>query len=392
MIAAMHIAQFLAEWDAIIAALPNPHLLQTAEWAQVKAILGWKPFYLVWSEENGKPVIHTNQIPKGARFLAAALILQRSLTLGGIGTGLSVLYAPKGPLLNWEDSNLRERVIADIEAFARKQRAIFIKIDPDVCLGTGDPSNTDSTLNPDGVIVEKSLQSTGWRSSKDQIQFRNTVLIDLTGSEDELLMRMKQKTRYNIRLASRKGIRVRTGTPADYPLLYRMYAETSLRDGFVIRDEKYYHQVWNAFTPPEQTIPAHPYTQSLIAEVDGEPVAGVFLFIFARKAWYLYGMSRDTHREKMPNYLLQWEAIRLARSHGCLVYDLWGAPEVFSDSDSMWGVYRFKEGLGGITTRYLGAWDYPVRPTLYTLYTTTLPRILAIMRHRGRAQVNSIAG
>lgn len=125
--------------------------------------------------------------------------------------------------------------------------------------------------------------------------------------------------------------------------------------------------------------------EPLIAEVDGEPIAGIFLFYFAGRAWYLYGMSRQAHREKMPNYLLQWEAMRHARAHGCTQYDLWGAPDVFDESDSMWGVFRFKEGLGGQVVRTAGAWDYPARPIVYFAYTRVLPRILDFMRHRGRA-------
>jgi lipid II:glycine glycyltransferase (peptidoglycan interpeptide bridge formation enzyme) len=123
--------------------------------------------------------------------------------------------------------------------------------------------------------------------------------------------------------------------------------------------------------------------EPLIAEVDGQPVAALMVFRFAGTAYYLYGMSRQEHREKMPNHLLQWEAMRHARRAGCLAYDLWGAPEVFEARDPLWGVYRFKEGLGGQLVRTLGAWDYPVRPWLYRAYTQILPRLLAVMRRRG---------
>jgi peptidoglycan pentaglycine glycine transferase (the first glycine) len=196
---------------------------------------------------------------------------------------------------------------------------------------------------------------------------------------------MKQKTRYNIRLAQKKGVSVRQGSEADIDLLYRMYAETSQRDGFVIRSKDYYEMVWRAFMRAGMAFP-------LIAEVDGEAVAGLFLFTFAAKAWYLYGMSREVQREKMPNYLLQWEAMRAAKAAGCLNYDLWGAPDVFNESDSMWGVYRFKEGLGGTVIRTLGAWDFTPRPLVYGIYTSLLPRILDIMRRRGKVRVRREAG
>jgi peptidoglycan pentaglycine glycine transferase (the first glycine) len=209
----------------------------------------------------------------------------------------------------------------------------------------------------------------------------------LNATEDELLERMKPKTRYNIRLAQRKGVRIRTGYPSDYPLLYQMYAETSIRDGFAIREPAYYYTVWETFSQAGMAEP-------LIAEVDGEPVAGLFLFYFAGKAWYLYGMSRELHRDRMPNYLLQWKSMLSAREKGCNLYDLWGAPNVFTDNDPLWGVYRFKAGLGGKVIRTIGAWDYPIRPLLYRLYTQSLPRILQIMRRLGtnRTQANLKVG
>jgi lipid II:glycine glycyltransferase (peptidoglycan interpeptide bridge formation enzyme) len=121
----------------------------------------------------------------------------------------------------------------------------------------------------------------------------------------------------------------------------------------------------------------------LIAFVDGAPVAAVIIFHFAGKAWYLYGMSRVKHRDKMPNYLLQWEAILRAKADGCAIYDFWGAPDQFIETDSMWGVYRFKEGYGGDVTRYIGAWDFPVNKPFYKLYTQLLPKLLNLMRQKG---------
>ncbi len=124
----------------------------------------------------------------------------------------------------------------------------------------------------------------------------------------------------------------------------------------------------------------------MIAEVNSEPVAAIFVFYFAGRAYYVYGMSRDAHREKMPTYLLQWEAMKRAKSRGCAAYDLWGAPDVFDESDSMWGVYRFKEGLGGKVVRTLGAWDYAPNQFWYRMYSDIMPRVLDVMRSRGRSK------
>jgi len=173
------------------------------------------------------------------------------------------------------------------------------------------------------------------------------------------------------------------------PVLYKMYAETSTRDGFVIRDEGYYKTVWELFMAGNQSpvsSPQSPICEPLIAEVDGEPVAAIFVFYFAGHAYYVYGMSRNVHREKMPTYLLQWEAMKRAKAKGCTAYDLWGAPEVFDESDSMWGVYRFKEGLGGKVVRTLGAYDFAPSPLWYKMYSEVIPRVLDVMRSRGKSK------
>ena len=172
---------------------------------------------------------------------------------------------------------------------------------------------------------------------------------------------------------------VRRGGRQDFPLLYRMYAETAVRDGFVIRPEAYYRAVWETFFQRGMCLP-------LLAEVEGQPVAGLVLFVFAGRAWYLYGMSREAHRDQMPNYLLQWEAMRAAKDMGAREYDLWGAPDTFDESDPMWGVFRFKEGSGRGGGAHPGCLGFPRAPGHVCLYTRILPRLLDLMRRRGKAR------
>jgi len=393
----------MPSWNEIISCLPGPHFLQTSEWGQVKARYGWTPIYLVWDQE-GKMKEERNEISSfDFSVSAACLVLKRTVINRGFAARLSVLYAPKGPLLDWANASLRARVLDDLQAFAKRQGAIFLKLDPDIVLGTGVPGADGSVESDLGAGAQYELARRAWRFSSDQIQFRNSVLVDLTATEAEMLARMKQKTRYNIRLAEKKGVAVRIGRMEDLPMLYKMYAETSVRDGFVVRDENYYLTVWKTFMQSNvgkseglqvSTFqPANlPTCEPLIAEVDGEPVAGIFLFMFAGRAYYVYGMSREAHREKMPTYLLQWEAMKRAKAAGCTVYDLWGAPETFDESDSMWGVYRFKEGLGGRVVRTLGAWDYAPSKFWYKMYSEVIPRVLNMMRSRGKARTKQGLG
>ena len=352
----------LDTWNTMIAGLPGASILQTAEWARLKGANGWQAVPRAWRSAGGEVE-------------AAALVHRRAVRLAG----LSVLYVPRGPLLDWEDDALRERVLDDLQNLARTEKAIFLKIDPDVPLGLGIPGRPEALDHPAGVALQGDLERRGWLFSEEQIQFRNTAVLDLAGDEEAWLARMKPKARYNLRLAERKGVTVRRGSVTDFDLLYHMYAETAVRDGFAIRPAGYYRAVWETFSQNGMCVP-------LLAEVEGQPVAGLVLFVFAGKAWYLYGMSRDLHRERMPNYLLQWEAMRTARDMGAKVYDLWGAPDVFDETDRMWGVFRFKEGLGAGVVRTPGAWDYPARPLLYRFYSRVLPRILDVMRRRGTAR------
>ncbi|MGA9533383.1 MAG: peptidoglycan bridge formation glycyltransferase FemA/FemB family protein [Anaerolineales bacterium] len=367
----MAIAQTIVEskaaWDAGLQTLPEPHLLQSWVWGEVKATTGWAARRFLWKAESGAPV-------------AAAQVLEREV--GAAGIALRVMYCPKGPLLDWGDESLRRQVLADLQVAAAGAGVLQIKMDPDVPVGFGVPGEENERPAPMGPAVKGDLQANGWRPSPESIQFRNTMILDISPSNDEILAAMKQKTRYNVRLAGRRGVDVRRGGIGDLELLYQMYAETSVRDGFVIRSAEYYRQVWGRFINQGMAQP-------LIAEVDGEPVAAVIPFKYGQRAWYLYGMSTEQHREKMPNYLLQWEAIDWAKDHDCTSYDLWGAPDVFDRSDPMWGVYRFKRGFQAEVLRTIGPWDYAPSSWRYAAYHRLLPWILRGLRLAGRRQTRS---
>ena len=325
--------------------LPAGHVLQSFEWGEFKSRQGWEPFRLLFSR-GGEPV-------------AAASVLLRRLSWGPWG----VMYVPKGPALDYSDPGMVTAVLSQLEGLARKRSAIFIKIDPDV------PADSSG--------VTRMLEGRRWRASAEQIQFRNTMLIDLRQSEEELLSAMKAKWRYNVRLAQRKGVEVCQGGFDDLPLFYGMYTATSARDQFIIRPFSYYADAWGTFLTSG-------LAQLLLARYEGELLAGLMLFHFADRAWYMYGASSDRHRNLMPNHLLQWEAIRWAKARGYSFYDMWGAPEVPDEKDPMWGVYRFKEGFGGQFCSYLGAYDFPVSGPLYWLYTAVMPRVLGLLRWRHR--------
>jgi peptidoglycan pentaglycine glycine transferase (the first glycine) len=304
--------------------VPDCHLLQTPEWGILKSSFGWS-------------ICHVIEGDYGAQVLFRLLPMN-----------LKLAYIPMGPIGDWLPD-----LLPALDTICSDEGAFMLKIEPD---------------HPWDEDMAGKLNQTGFRVSTQTIQPPRTILVDLEGDEDAILGRMKQKTRYNIRLAGRKGVIVR---PWDDIATYAaMTQETAERDAFGAHNQAYFQTAYDLFHLTGMC-------ELLVAEVQGEPVAALMVFAHGRRAWYLYGASRDTHREKMPTYLLQWEAMRWAKSKGCQVYDLWGIPDAdensleaqfTSRSDGLWGVYRFKRGFGGTVSRTMGAWDRIYNPFVYGLY------------------------
>jgi peptidoglycan pentaglycine glycine transferase (the first glycine) len=330
-----------AAWDNFVRAAPDGHVLQTAAWAQLKGRFGWKAGYAL--------VEDAGHIQAGGQVLFRALPLR----LG------CVAYVPKGPLINWADDALADALLDALHRLCRQQRAIFLKIEPD---------------EEDNSTLAQRLEGWGFHLGLQTVQPRRTILVDLTPEPEDILAQMKSKTRYNVRLAERKGVTVREGTEHDLGLFYSLMVATGERDRFGVHSRVYYEAAYQLFVP-------RGIGRLLLAEYDGELIASVMVFACGNKAWYMYGASGDAHRNLMPNYLLQWKAMQWARAQGCRTYDLWGVPDedektlearFLERQDGLWGVYRFKRGFGGRVVRYVGAWDYVYRPVLHWLYLRAL--------------------
>jgi lipid II:glycine glycyltransferase (peptidoglycan interpeptide bridge formation enzyme) len=313
-----------AEWDSFLSGHPEHHLLQSNAWGELKSSFGWSAHRII--EGN-----------------CGAQVLFRSLPLG-----YTIAYIPKGPVGSWIPD-----LLPVIDNICHEHKAIFLRVEP------------DHEDNPE--LVEK-LRSNDFRRSHQTIQPRQTLIVDVQGSEDEILGRMRQKTRYNIRLAGRKGVKVRPWDDVDG--FTKMILETGIRDEFGVHSPEYYKQAYELFHPQK-------ICELFVAEFDHTPLAAIFVFTARERAWYLYGASTAIERNRMPTYLLQWEAMKWAAKKGCNKYDLWGIPaedeetlerNFTSRSDGLWGVYRFKRGFGGKLHRTIGAWDRAYNRPLYSLY------------------------
>jgi peptidoglycan pentaglycine glycine transferase (the first glycine) len=328
-----------AAWDEQVAATPGGHVLQSWAWGELKARFGWR-------------------VQRVAVDGALAQVLFRSLP-GGLGT---IAYVPKGPLADYYDTRSFTALLDAIRPLARKERALCLKIEPD--------------LEAAQALAEQ-LRALGFRPSSQVIQPRRTILVDLTADREDLLGLMKQKTRYNVRLAARKGVTVRAGSEADLASFYDMMETTARRDGFGIHTRGYYEAAHQLFVEAGQG-------RFLLAEYEGQLLAGLVVLGVGGgcgTACYMYGASSDEHRNLMPTYLLQWEAMLWAKEHGYQEYDLWGVPDedeatleagFTNRSDGLWGVYRFKRGFGGRLVRTTGAWDLVYAPLRYRLYSAAV--------------------
>lgn len=327
-----------AQWDSFIAA-KNGHILQTAEWGQLKRAFGWRD----------------QRVAAGNA--GAALILYKALPMR---LPASLAYVPRGPVVNWGSDPDVRAVFTEIDHAAKAHRAFALTIEPDL---------EDTAENC------ARLQSLGFRPSPQDIQPPRTILIDITGSEDDILMRMSQSTRRKVRTGTKKDIIVRRGTASDLASFNTLMNVTGSRNEFGVHSPDYYRLAFDLFAPEHAAL--------LIASYEGKDLAALMVFAFGDMAWYFYGASSNEERERMPAYALQWEAIRWAREQGCTTYDLWGIPDADetaleaqfqSRSDGLWGVYGFKRGFGGRVWRSIGAWDRVYNPLLFKAYTLALSR------------------
>ncbi|GAB4396289.1 MAG: peptidoglycan bridge formation glycyltransferase FemA/FemB family protein [Anaerolineales bacterium] len=315
----------MTNWQTYLAARPQAHILQTAEWGALKSAFGWRARALIVGETG-------------------AQILFKPLPLG-----FSIGYIGRGPVgENWLE------MLPALDDLCARERAILLKVEPDQWEDAR--GLADSPVPP------------GFRASPHTVQPARTITLDLTPTEDEILARMKQKTRYNIRLAAKKGITIREWD--DLPAFHALMQTTGGRDGFGVHSLDYYRRAYELFHPLGAC-------HLLVAEYEAQPLAALMLFTRGTRAWYFYGASNEMERNRMPTYLLQWEAIRRAKALGCTEYDLWGIPDYpeatlesqFEQrADGLWGVYRFKRGFGGTVRRAVGAWDRVYNPILYTFY------------------------
>ena len=364
------------KWDEFIASNPNGSFLQSWAWGDFQEEFGRKIWRLAMMENN--------------EIVSAALIIKHSLPFGW-----SYFYCPRPITKNNEQGTMnKELFFEEMKKIAGEEKAVFLKIDPVIschCERSSNGARQSRTLTKITGLLRHSLRYVSFIPRNDckkssellrrpagllgmikktkPIQPQHTLILDITKSEEEILARMKQKTRYNIRLAERKGVKIKKiSQPNDQEIqtFLNLSSQTSKRDKFQIHPKEYYQKML-------KILGANSMAGLFLAEYQNKIIAANIIIFFSDKAVYSHGASSDSHREAMAPYLLHWEQIKEAKKLGCQSYDFWGIEKIKNNGqrtmNKNWtGITRFKKGFGGEEISYPKSYDIIFDPVKYWIY------------------------
>lgn len=320
-------------------------LLQSSLWGEQKARFGWKAHPILC--EGGALPEHR------------VLALERK-----IANRYSLVYIPYG----FETQEQLAAYLPDLVQQLKKKlpRLILIRFDM---------ADYFAYSVEEGIDQKKEKKPLKGLKKATDIQPPDTVWLSLQSekeplSNDLLLAQMHKKTRYNIKLAEKKGVTIRLSDEKELPQWYELYQLTAKRDRIAIHSYQYYYSLF------ELAKKSHQYSSNrekwdlklYLAYHEEELLAGIIVSLFQGQATYLYGASSNQKRNYMPAYLLQWYAIQESKKEGALSYDFFGIPPANDPKHPMYGLYRFKTGFGGQLIHRMGAWDFPVKPFFYFFF------------------------
>ena len=325
-------------WDEFVSRHPNGHLMQSRAWAEVRRDTGWRPWFL--------------RLDDAGEIRAAALVLQRRFPW----PSPCVLYVPRGPVIDYADPPLVEAMAAALRQLASEQRAFLVQADP--------------AVSEERREAHAALERMGFHRQEKHGLFRilqparvMRIPLDRYAGPQGLLDALPHKTRYNIKLAERKGVTVTPRTDEDAcRTFHRLLWQSGRSKGFPVRGARFHEAIWRHCVQKGRG-------EYLFAEYEGSLLAAIQVLRFGPLAWYMYGASVAEERNLMPTYLLQWTAITRSWDAGCRCYDMRGIPWAMPDpSDPEYGVYDFKRKFNAELVVFLGEYDLVVRPRAYAMW------------------------
>ncbi len=322
---------------------PYTRLTQAIEWGKVKA--NWNQ-EIVYLEENGK-------------IIASMMILIQDIPINNA----TFMYAPRGPVCDITDIELVKRLIDEVKPLAKKYNSYLLKFDP--------PVKYSDELN--NLYLKNGFKTSGKNPNHDEvIQPSFDAILNIKDmTEEELIKGFSEKTRYNIRLSARKGVKVYySRKEEDLKIFYDLYKITCDRDKIGCRDYDYFKRMLDAYDEEHLRI--------YVAEHENDKLSAAIAINYGPEMFYLYGASSNEKRNLMPNYSMQWEMIKWAIEKKCEIYNFGGI--IHLDKDN--GLYKFKVGFcreEGIF-KYLGEIDCIYNKRVYFLYKKFLPITKKIKR------------
>jgi len=381
-------------WNSFVENNCRGNFLQSWEWGSFQNSVGRKIWRLAVIKDGalvrewGKTNLGKQETDRLRDLLAVSLIVKHDLPFGR-----NYLYCPRGPIASKKESRNERSKILDtlfkhLKSVAFKEKSLFLRIDPQIEERTKTSINElrnkkngigyigkQTTLKAmrdmrKKIAFKEYIKGCKFKKSPSEIQPKDTLILDLAQTEDSLMRRMKQKTRYNIRLARKK--RVNVSRALDYKKCFSdfwaLISETSKRNRITLHDREYYFKMLESLSLSWNNKKCLRSQAVLyLAEYNGEIIAANIVLFFGNLCVYLHGASSDKHRNTMATYLLQWKQILDAKSMGCKTYDFWGIT-IDNKKREWFGITRFKKGFGGNQKSYIGAYDLIFNKSEYALY------------------------
>jgi peptidoglycan pentaglycine glycine transferase (the first glycine) len=330
------------KWDSFLAETPGGHHVQTSLWAQVKATVG----------VQAVRVLATND----GELIGGGQVLMSNLPIIGV-----VGYVARGPVTIADEPLLSRMLLEQLRAAAKDRGVRHLTIQP--------PTNR--------LEMTATLEDEGFRSTSQTMAPPASVVVDLSPSIDDVMSNMRRKTRYNIRLADRRGVTVRSGGESDLDTYCRMVEATAQRQGFRPFPPEYYATMWRVLNP-------RGYLRLTIAEFEGETIAAQFTVPFGDTVINKLGVWPGRHGDSHPNEALHWDAMKWSKEHGYRFYDFEGidlrAARALSDGEALppdlgQSVTSFKLGFGGDVRIFPGAYFDASNAMIRWLYDSVFPKV-----------------
>ncbi len=266
------------------------------------------------------------------------------------------MYISRGPICDTHNEEILKDLTEGLKELATKYKAFTLKWEPDI---KSDDKEFRKIVEKLGFRIKDDGKDFG-----DGIQPRYVFRLNIKDkTEEEIFSNFHQKTRYNIRLATKKGVVIKEGKKEDLKDFHKIMEITGKRDDFMIRPLEYFEKMYDILEPNHMKL--------MMAYYEDKPISGIIDIIYGNKIWYLYGASSNEHRNLMPNYLLQWEMIKYAIENKKDMYDFRGVVGIVDEKHPQYGLYRFKKGFNAEFTEFIGELYINYRPLTYKIYKIT---------------------